>query len=564
MLGVLVVCLLQAPFVLRGEMSYVRIHDSIEGCFAYQAAAVMPGAFDAEGRFTGMLGGLPPAALSPEPAIQSVYFQLLPPFWAYVAGDLVLRLVAFLGMYFLLRTIVKEFEVLAALTALSFSMLPFYSVQAMSVSGQPALALAILVLLSDSASGLARWLALIGCLLFPYCSVLPLVGVFLCAALGLVWAGRWWYERRVNLWLSAGVALVAVGYVGANWGLISESCGRGQTRWHREEFIGERQRNLSLQIKEAAKIALKTHYHASANAFPILWLGLALGLSAGFVKTLRETRGRAWCRVLTSLRAPQQPIIGFAVASATLSSVGYFICTDPLYGEVAGRFTLLRAFNFSRSYFLLPPILYVGFHCALVNLFRCHRSSALVATALVLAQLGVNIDSREWRERERPTYGRYCDFVNRSVFARVRAIIGESGSQTPVGCVGFPPAMAMLNGFRTLGGYWSLYPLEYKHRFRRVIHAELEKKAELRKYFDEWGSRCYLFSAELGLRPPVTKTERLALQHLEVDTAALKELGARYVLSALPILNAKAIGLRERGVARTEDAAIEVYVYELS
>ncbi len=564
MLGLLVVCLLQAPFVLRGETSYVRIHDSIEGCFAYQAAAVMPGAFDAEGRFTGMLGGLPPAAISSEPPIQSVYFRLLPPFWAYVAGDLVLRLVAFLGMFFLLRTIVKEFEALAALTALSFSMLPFFSVQAMSVSGQPALALAIVVLLSGSTSGVARWMALACCLLFPYCSVLPLVGVFLCAVLGLVWGGGWWYERRVNFWLSAGVALVAVGYVGANWGLISDSCGRGQTRWHREEFVGERQRNLPLQIKEAAKIALKTHYHASANAFPILWIGLALGLSSGLVETLREARERAWRRMLIPPQALEQRIIGVAVASAALSSVCYFICTDPLYGEFAARFTILRAFNFSRSYFLLPPILYLGFHCSLVSLLRGRRSSALVAIALALAQLGANIDSREWREWERPTYGRYCDFVNRSVFARVRAIIGEPSSQAPVGCVGFPPAMAMLNGFRTIGGYWSLYPLEYKHRFRKVIHAELEKKPELSKYFDYWGSRCYLFSAELALRPPVTKTERLALRHLDLDTAALKELGARYVLSALPILNAKAIGLQERGVARTEDAVIEVYVYELS
>lgn len=43
-----------------------------------------------------------------------------------------------------------------------------------------------------------------------------------------------------------------------------------------------------------------------------------------------------------------------------------------------------------------------------------------------------------------------------------------------------------MHGFYTVDGYSNNYPLEYKHRFREVIAAELEKNEEVRVYFDLW------------------------------------------------------------------------------
>jgi hypothetical protein len=125
--------------------------------------------------------------------------------------------------------------------------------------------------------------------------------------------------------------------------------------------------------------------------------------------------------------------------------------------------------------------------------------------------------------------------------------------------------VAYYNKFTTVGGYWPLYPLEYKHRFRRVIAGELEKSETLRAYFDEWGNRCYLFSAELGRDLYVTKQEGpKRIRRLDIDTRALADLGTCCVLSAVTIDNAAEIGLRYLGNATDDRAATDLHVYEIA
>lgn len=76
--------------------------------------------------------------------------------------------------------------------------------------------------------------------------------------------------------------------------------------------------------------------------------------------------------------------------------------------------------------------------------------------------------------------------------------IGRDKSTYRVAHLGISPAPSLMHGFYTVDGYSNNYPLEYKHRFREVIAAELEKNEEVRVYFDLWGNRCYLFNNITG------------------------------------------------------------------
>ena len=58
------------------------------------------------------------------------------------------------------------------------------------------------------------------------------------------------------------------------------------------------------------------------------------------------------------------------------------------------------------------------------------------------------------------------------------------------------PAVALEAGFYCIDGYSNNYSLEYKHEFRGIIEEELEKCPAMKGYFDDWGSRCYLFTEE--------------------------------------------------------------------
>ena len=109
--------------------------------------------------------------------------------------------------------------------------------------------------------------------------------------------------------------------------------------------------------------------------------------------------------------------------------------------------------------------------------------------------------------------------------------------------IGLHPAIAQYNGFYTLDTYNNFYPLSYKHQFRKIIADELDKNPTLKKYFDEWGGRCYLFVAELGKKYDFKKDSKVKIHHLQLNTKVFKDIGGKYIFSAVPIMNAEVNGL---------------------
>ncbi len=158
----------------------------------------------------------------------------------------------------------------------------------------------------------------------------------------------------------------------------------------------------------------------------------------------------------------------------------------------------------------------------------------------------------------------YREFYDHELFAEIEAYIGKEQSTYRVGCLGFVPAIASVNGFYTVDGYSTNYPLEYKYQFREVIEQELEKNEAIKVYYDNWGSRCYLYSAELGLDFQILKEDNIVVQNLELDTEVLKELGCEYIFSAVEIQNANETGLTFLEVFSGEESAIEVFVYAIN
>ena len=114
----------------------------------------------------------------------------------------------------------------------------------------------------------------------------------------------------------------------------------------------------------------------------------------------------------------------------------------------------------------------------------------------------------------------------------------------------------------TLDGYCANYPLSYKHEFREVIAAELEKHNENRKYFDYWGSRCYFYVGELKGNGVITKDEFVIIQNLDFDVAQFKAMGGKYFLSAVEIGNHADIDLKFHRSFETENSPYKIVLYE--
>jgi hypothetical protein len=83
--------------------------------------------------------------------------------------------------------------------------------------------------------------------------------------------------------------------------------------------------------------------------------------------------------------------------------------------------------------------------------------------------------------------------------------------------------LAPLNGIAATDGYHYLYPADWHAAFRPVIAAKLAASADLRAYYDGWGSRVSLFIDRVPEIPP--------------DFAALHALGTDFVIAdrALPL-----------------------------
>ena len=89
--------------------------------------------------------------------------------------------------------------------------------------------------------------------------------------------------------------------------------------------------------------------------------------------------------------------------------------------------------------------------------------------------------------------------------------------------IGLDPMAAVMNNIKVLGGYYNLYPLSYKLKFRKIIEKQLDHYEKFKEHYDSYGQRVYTFVTD----PKVIK----------INFAEAKLLGADYVISKYPISN---------------------------
>ena len=550
------------PQVALGPRSFMLIHDNLEGELVWAhllarlhlALAHGPGAVVAP-----IMNGLPREALRSGLSFTIFIFHLLPdsPLAAYLLHEALVRVAALLGMYWLLRGygLARPAQRgLAAAVALLWAALPAYSIFGLSVLGQPLLLRAAL----DLRAGRGRWAAGLVCAAWPWWSSLVLVGPFIAVvwALGLLLdvARR---GRAAGPALgrgAAGLALLLLSYAVVEWQLFYGLLVAKTFVAHREEFDLARLSQPSLRrgLREAGQLFWLGHYHAS----PFFKGGIALAVAVVAGRLAAPARRQLLSRVGAGLAG----IAGLCVVAGLLPL---------LSARLQPALPLLHAFTLERFYFLLALPWVLVLVAAVRRLPVGGLAYALVALQLPFA-LAANPEFtnnvRALAGRPKPAAPSYAAYVAPKLLAQVRTFIQSQTGQLPpayrVACLGLPPAVAQLNGFYTLDSYQTLYPLPYKHAFRPLIAGELAKSPALATYFDAWGNRCYLFSAELGRDFMPGKQPVRTVQHWAFDAAAFRRLGGRYVLSAVQLAHPQESGLRLLGVFDDSEAYWRLHVYE--
>jgi hypothetical protein len=106
--------------------------------------------------------------------------------------------------------------------------------------------------------------------------------------------------------------------------------------------------------------------------------------------------------------------------------------------------------------------------------------------------------------------------------------------------VDIDPMIAPMNDIPSLDGYYVMYPLQYKHRFREIIRESLPDSGKA-QYFENWGNRIYTFHRKDDPgRIDFCSAYRLGARHVisaaEIDSRVLREVVVRQDGSASPWL----------------------------
>ena len=572
-IGVGVIALFLAATYVRGPDSYVRVNDHLDGIVPiYKVLAenepILGGLHD---RVDWIFDGLPRNSLPSTLHLGTLLYYVLPPFWAQVVHEATVRLLAFAGMALLLRRhLLPEAGALVLHgSSLCFALLPFLPSAYLSVAGQPLLLFALLNLRSGRGTPW-DWLVVA---LFPLYSSLVFIGFFVLLGLGLLGLHDLWRTHRLPVGLVAAGLLMAALYAGSEYRLLHQTLLDADHVSHRSEFV-RAQGSLPHAAQAAFRTLLFDHHHAPSVQLPFLLLSALAAVAVGLAE-LRARVGRLGPRAIAAaLRSRSAPasrwpdlvlVLALCVASSLLAGLWEWhpvqaVVESPAFGP-------LRMFNFHRVAWFQPVLFGLAFAYALHELSRRRRLGAGALLALVGLQGAWAVWNGNGLAERRASGLTFSAYYSTPLFAEIHAHIARPPETYRVVSLGLTPAIALYNGFSVLDGFVNDYPLEYKRRFRRVIARELEKDPFLAGLFDDWGGHVDLFASELGKvsgysRRVYTKhAPRRAVEHLEIDVPALRELGADYLLSAVEIRNHAALGLGFEGHFQRADSPWQIFLY---
>lgn len=542
-----IIALYLSPYYRLGQDVHVLILDNVDGAVAslkiLAESGLIFGPLDSV--VPQIMNGLPRNTFGTEFNLQVGLYHFLPPFTAYVTNLTLMHLVAFVGMLLLLkRHILTEdrHSFIAVGVALAFALLPFWPNGGLSVAGQPLVLYAFLNIRAHN----DRWRDWLILALVPFYSSLVFSFAFFLLLMGIWWLGEAVWTRRLNFNFLAAILFMGVVFMVVEYRLVYSTFFDPGFVSIRSEFPLSRIHSLRAAVKASLVNFGYGHFHAPSLQNLIIIPAVALALLISLFKR----------KIPTAL-------LGLVILCGLISIWYGFWFYDgwvPLKQQVG----ILREFNFSRFHWLHPLLWYLALASALKIISGRHWLGKSLVTILLLFQIGFVFNHNPTLVEKKSGSPTYAEFFATEQFGQIRDYIGRPQQDYRVVSIGIHPSVSLYNGFYTLDGYASNYPLAYKHQFRQIIAPELDKSPFYRDYFDSLGgSRCYMFVEKLMYNSMMTKDSTIKIERLDINTAQLKKMGGRYIFSALEIENARQIGLQLSKVFEDDRSAWKIYLYQV-
>lgn len=541
-LAIFIIACYLSPLFLLQENAHIRVHDNLDSNLAWYRVLANSGELlgPINGTIPQIINGLPRNAFGTEMSGIVWLYSLLPTMMAYAISQAITRIVAFIGMYLLLKKHLlpnQKWIFINIGTALAFALTPFWPSGMLSTLGMP-LALWAFLNVRNGEKSLKNYTVFT---LLPFYSSIVLGFFFFLFAMGVLWVRDAVRKKSWNLPFLSALAYMITVYLIVEYRLVFSFMFKGAPN-SRDEYM-----HATLPFWQTMRLVFKNYLLGHNHVMTVHTLFILPATLAAMYFVLSKD---LWKKEKTFV---------FLFFLNFFLSVWYAFWFYKGWLPVTKRFHFLDTFNFARFHFLRPLVIYAGFALAVKIIFEQKAYLQRIAIGLITAQIILLcLFNEEIVYRDKPTVK---EFYAENLFTGIKNYIAEPTKEYRVASIGIHPAIAQYNGFYTLDTYNNFYPLKYKHQFRQIIQKELSKNKIVKNYFDHWGGRCYLFSAELGKRYMIKKTSKRHLKHLQIDTALFKKMGGKYIFSALPIDNATENKLVLMKVFKSRSAAWNIYLY---
>jgi hypothetical protein len=569
LIGALIIISTYMLVIYHGfENSCVLIHDNLDAPNYALLSKAKGSYFSLNGIIENVQNGIPSSSVFTGFSLGEILYLLFDFMVAYILNEIIIRVVAFLGMFLLLKKHVvpnkKEPSAIPVGVALCFAMLHFWPL-GLSIAGQPLLLYAFLNIIKKE-SVWYDWLIIV---LFPFYSSLFLAGFAICSMLLVILMFNSLRNREINYHGLIALTVLSLLYLVANYKLMYIFFFGSSFVSHRVEFYSD-----PLTIKEALIRSVSNFLNGQYHAASLHKYFISFSILVGFFCLYKQKKTNNLLIII---------IIAAGLISLFYGFSGYI---KPYLPDV----TLIKTFQWNRIHYLHPLLWYTAFGIALTIIWRNsgqHKFTLYLVSFLLIFQIGCNVFNtppvqmslvnylrqntlanhlreklmhRNYPISKQPTFK---EFASYSLFNDIKRHINKPLDSYRVVSIGIHPSIALFNGFYVLDAYLTNYSLGYKHKFRKIIEKELSKNKKLREYYDDWGSRCYVFVSELGTNYLVQKGDNIKIRNLELNTAAFKKLGGEYILSAAEIMNYRKNHLVFLKEFENDASPWKIYLYEV-
>lgn len=549
------------PIVWLGGDVVLEIHDQLdETLFLYKMRAMHLG--EAIEIYPEMMSGLYESSISVSAPIMIILYKIFSVRTAFLIQYVIVGAAAYAGMYLCVKYFTDN-SIVAVISGGFFVFIPYYPVYGLSVMGFPLLLYAFICLYHKKKLPLAYLIILV----YAFSSHLALGG-FVSIGVGIISVVVLSIIHKSNRFFNIGIIELVSLYLISNLKLIFNSSFES----HRVEFMSN-----PVPFWDSLKnIFLYSGQHAPSMHIWMILPELILIVAGLVLFWYPRYKMSSYSKKLLWI------LCGLFMLNIVCAAWAGFVYTEFYINLLSKAPEFIRAFQLSRVYFLLPSAWYISLGVSLAFLYSimpkriiAYLVATVVAGVILLKGTGYILDynANNWmrnirqvnaieRDHKKLDIITWNQLYAYDLFEEIDKVVDKDKSSYKVASLGICPVSALMNGYYTIDGYSNNYSLEYKKTFRKIIEKELDKSDVERLYFDGWGSRCYIVSADTN-NYYVSKSSNQVYSDLELNVEEMKKLGCKYLFSAGEILNADEKGFLQIGVFETEDSYYRIWVYEL-